>query len=521
MARISEDIRFYLPSDPYYFKVDNLPLQDLLKNDKRLQSQIDNIELAEAGMTIQRNGFLELKPFLDQAIPGTVTVNPGTFIGRVQRSSNGQGVTGSTLEGVYNGTEEMENPPTVPGVNGEPGSYNTGNPPNRDQDPAYSVGRTAVFNFPGGTIPIQPFSRSEFQSVEASNQELGFAPQGRIDIVGITTVNGAQDDPFIPGNADELNVAIGDGRCKLATVRGAGLVSTNESREIGINIGERFQTIGQPQDELNVAGKNPDGTITNDPRVGTYPMPDDVVNICFSRADIRDSLTEWAQSQRNASFFLPLAYVFVDWEYSINNPIPPSWLYDIRPFFRTAELTLAERQSLAAAANPSVTNPVITASYQEMRFTEEVNRSSGNDPLQQQLDTLQSYITNVVDPQLEKIGYPKIVSFPRASNLQTATRWLPNGQYYAHFNIYAANNSTNGLAARYSIYNSAGQQLSTAAYSVNHDDDGGFSPFLHFEIDSTTGGAHVYGKLQWEGALDEWIFLSGHDAMYTTPIFTG
>jgi len=390
MARISEDIRFYLPSDPYYFKVDNLPIEDLLKNDKRLQTQIDELQQADVGVTVNRNGILELKPYIDNAIPGTISVNPGTFIGRVQRSSNGDGVTGSTLESVYNGTQEIDNPPTVVGVDGEPGNYNTGNPPDRDQNPAYSVGRTAVFNFPGGNISIDGFNTADFQSVEVG--DVTFAPQGRIDLVGITTVNGAQDDPFIPGNADELNVAIGNGQAKLAVVKGAGLIGTNEAREIGVTIGERFQTIGQPQDEMNLTAKAPDGTLTNDPRVGTYPLPDDVVNICFSRDDIRDSLTEWAQSQRNASFFLPIAYVFVNDTFTVNNPIPQNWLYDIRPFFRTAELTLNERQSLAASVNPSVANPVVTASYQETRFTEEVNRTAGVVNLQAQIDDLKSQL---------------------------------------------------------------------------------------------------------------------------------
>ena len=42
--RINEDIRFYLPADPYYYQVDNLPLEDLLANDVRLQNQIDSIQ---------------------------------------------------------------------------------------------------------------------------------------------------------------------------------------------------------------------------------------------------------------------------------------------------------------------------------------------------------------------------------------------------------------------------------------------------------------------------------------------
>ena len=402
MARISEDIRFYLPSDPYYYKVDNLPLQDLLKNDRRLQTQIDELQQADVGVTVNRNGILELKPFINNAIPGTISVNAGSFIGRVQRSSQGNGVIGSTLDSVYNGTEEIGTPPTIQDPEGGSGDwkYNTGNPPNNQpaggelRSAGHSVGRTAVFNFPGGNISIDGWNEGDFQSV--TSPDITNAPQGRIDVVGITTVNGALDDPFIPGNAEELNIAIGNGQCKLAVVKGAGLigppVGNSQTREVGITIGERYQTIGQPGAQMNVNAKNPDGTLTSDPKVGTYPMPDDVVNICFSRADIRDNLTDWAQRNRNASFFLPIAYVYVNTSHQANNPIPQNWLYDIRPFFRTAELTLNERQALAASVNPSVTNPVVTASYQETRFGEEVDRTNGLASVQQQLNVLRTQL---------------------------------------------------------------------------------------------------------------------------------
>jgi len=402
MARISEDIRFYLPSDPYYYKVDNLPLQDLLKNDRRLQTQIDELQQADVGVTVNRNGILELKPFIDNGIPGTISVNPGSFIGRVQRSSGGEGAPASTLNGVYNGTEEIGSQPTIPDPDPlyADWTYNTANPPAREQNPAYSVGRMAVFNFPGGNISIDGWNEGDFQSVKSP--DIVNAPRGRIDVVGITTVNGALDDPFIPGNAEELNIAIGNGQCKLAVVKGAGLVSTvtdNQKREVGITIGERYQTIGQPLAQMNVNTKNPDGTLTTDPRVGTYPMPDDVVNVCFSRSDIREGilnegLKAWAQRNRNASFFLPIAYVYVNDTHQPNNPIPPTWLYDIRPFFRTAELTLAERQALAASVNPSVSNPVVTASYQEMRLEEEVNRNTLWANVQEQLDVLRAQLSS-------------------------------------------------------------------------------------------------------------------------------
>ena len=83
--RINEDIRFYLPADPYYYQVDNLPLEDLLTNDVRLQNQIDELKASNTGNTVTRNGIRELQPFIDDALPGTVSIRSGNFIGRTQK----------------------------------------------------------------------------------------------------------------------------------------------------------------------------------------------------------------------------------------------------------------------------------------------------------------------------------------------------------------------------------------------------------------------------------------------------
>ena len=520
MARISEDIRFYLPSDPYYFKVDNLPLQDLLKNDKRLQTQIDALQQSDVGVTVNRAGILELKPFIDNAIPGTISVRPGNFIGRVQRSSNASGVPGSTLDSVYNGTEEIGEPPTVPVEGFADWKYNTGNPPNRDQNPAYSVGRTAVFNFPGGTISIDGFSNGDFQSV--TTETMTFAPAGRIDLVGITTVNGAQDDPFIPGNADDLNVAIGNGQARLAVVKGAGLIGTSQDREVGVVANGRYHTIGAPQDEINLVAKAPDGTLTEDPKVGTYPLPDDVVNVCFSRNDIREAmeggaLIDWAQRNRNASFFLPIAYVFVNDTYTVNNPIPENWLYDIRPLFRTAELTLSERQSLAASVNPSVANPVVTASYQETRLLEDVNKTEGLEPLQDQLNNLINEINNVIKPQLEDIGKPKIQTLTNISPTRTETVTLNNGTYLAIFNTKLETQSAAGLAANWRIRGDGGIILKEKTASQTNDNDGIQTPSLTFDVDTAAGSGPIYGEISWAGASGELTWF-GFPAVTIIPI---
>ena len=113
--RITEDIRFYLPADPYYYQVDNLHIEDLLANDVRLQSQIDEINAADRGLTVGREGFTELQPFIDPGLPGTISVRSGNFIGRVQRSNYanmGGGTDGSEVRyRIDNGIAEMNGPP--------------------------------------------------------------------------------------------------------------------------------------------------------------------------------------------------------------------------------------------------------------------------------------------------------------------------------------------------------------------------------------------------------------------------
>ena len=59
------------------------------------------------------------------------------------------------------------------------------------------------------------------------------------------------------------------------------------------------------------------------------------------------------------------------------NPIPQANLKDIRPLFRTAELTLAERQSIATSYQPSVRNRMVTESHMKNELEVEINRDSG------------------------------------------------------------------------------------------------------------------------------------------------
>tara|TARA_R110000824_G_scaffold93685_1_gene226451 strand:- start:51 stop:1694 length:1644 start_codon:yes stop_codon:yes gene_type:complete len=366
--RITEDIRFYLPADPYYYQVDNLPLEDLLTNDVRLQSQIDAINSADRGNTVGRAGFTELQPFIDAGIPGTISVRPGNFIGRVQRGFG----SGAGAYRNNNGRREMNNPPTTFGSGDNPtGTYSVHNPPNHGTNASEYVGRTALFNFKGANISIDSFDFDAFewtQTVNSGNSSWTTPPLGRIDLIGITTVNGAMDDANVPGNqSNEDGAQQGTGLPKLAVVKGAGIVQANNGTR-QVVIGEKYITIGTPQDRINDYGRDLEGNVVPNPEFGTVPMPDDVVNVNFARnivanGEIAQSLNDWSLSNKNASFFLPVAYVYVPQSHVEGNPIPEQHMSDIRPFFRTAELALAERQAVAASLSPSVNNPFVTEEH--------------------------------------------------------------------------------------------------------------------------------------------------------------
>lgn len=367
--RINEDIRFYLPADPYYYQVDNLPLEDLLSNDVRLQAQIDEINSAERGNTVGRAGFTELQPFIDAALPGTVSVRPGSFIGRVQRTNNSNLIGNGPRYRIHAGLIEMNEPPTTFGSGDNPtGTYSVNNPPNIPLvEAGNGVGRNSVIIFKGGNISIDSFNFGDFQQVETAGTPNTAPPLGRLDLIGITTINGAMDDSYLPGNPLADGVVTGDGYAKLAVVKGAGIVDADNGRRV-VTIGEKFITIGHPAGGINDYGRDINGDVVPNPEFATVPAPDDVVNVNFARSllangEIVQSLNDLGYSNKNGNFFLPVAYVFVPQSHVEGNPIPEQYLKDIRPFFRTAELTFPERQAIVGALKPSLRNPFVTEEH--------------------------------------------------------------------------------------------------------------------------------------------------------------
>jgi hypothetical protein len=506
MARINEDIRFYEAGDPYYYEVDNLPLQDLLTNDKVLQTQIDDL-VANKSFEVGRSGFSDLKPYVNNGSPGVVFVQAGNFVGRSQRSS------GATLDAnsgyrVENGLFEVNNPPTSYSESGGDGDYSVAHPPsytgytatNEGNDgPGRFVGRTSVFQFQGGSVSIDAFDFNDFKSPNGIS-----APLARIDVIGITTVNGAMDDMHLPnqGNSASTSLERGDGEPKLAVVKGAGILYDTPStftRELVV--GERFQTFAIPQENYNTVGRDFNGVVVSNPAFQSVPGPDDVANICVSRSDISQSLTEWAVNNQNKSFFLPIAYVYVPQTFGAASPIPPGHLKDIRPFFRTAELSLQERQSIAASVEPSVWNPVVTHKAMDGAIDDLQSQFAS---LQSQIDTLQASIGDYKHyGKTEVFRASTTGSNPRVTNNVV----LPKGTYLLLFQLEFEQLTGNGTIT-YGLKDLAGNTLVSNSIVGNNDNDC-FGTFHAYWSTNLQAGATVQGFVEGGGGSDSRHFVSG------------
>ena len=470
MARINEDIRFYLPNDPYYHEVDNLPLEDLLENDKRLQTQIDDVA---SNATINRSGFSELKPYLNPTTPGRIFVNAGNFIGRSQRSTRTAGTqaspgeTSRSSEGLI---EQNNNPAELY----ETSRYNVTNPSETSKESwGATVGRTSLFLFGGGSIAIDAFNPDEFETVDFNGNVVRDAPKGRIDLIGITTREGAFDDQtWLPNNYNDPNIDVKDGTPRLAVVKGAGMLFGNNTTDYRVVVGgEKYHTIGSTTANQNDYGRNfSDGSETIDPQFGTVPLPDDIVNVCFHRSDISQDLIDWATKNRNADFFLPIAYVFVPETYDVGQAIALDHLKDIRPFFRTAELTYPERQAIATSISPSKDNPFVTSGHLESYISDLVDRvtdleSSSREPSITTLNAkgqVASLYTET-DPALLTAGFDYLVTVPFQIGLTS------NDRATVQFNMVRVKDKTSIGTNSGILYN--GANINGGGTNINSDDD--------------------------------------------------
>lgn len=207
------------------------------------------------------------------------------------------------------------------------------------------------------SIEIPSFDPADYTFTESNGTTTTLPATQRIDLVFIYAkpidASSTTIAKFVGGQPSTLL------KPQLGIIKGAGLgiSKTNNAKYIDPSDSEgNLQILANPGDEtaenIGFSGLN---------IKGSFPSPDDLLNLAPTLLDNLEANDPLLIGQT----ILPVAYVIVRQTASINENqvqiITKDDLIDIRPFFRTTELTYNERAGLAAATPaPSLANPVTT-----------------------------------------------------------------------------------------------------------------------------------------------------------------
>jgi len=218
--------------------------------------------------------------------------------------------------------------------------------------------RTAIVDVPDElTVEVPQFDPDDFNYINESGDETSVpGVTTRIDMVFIYSKPVDASSVTIQGDRDKEIITAPT----LGIVRGAGLKvnflgTTNYDEEYLYGTGENHAIVASPGDAENdglgfTAASGND--IAYDVR-GTFPSPDDLLNI----APLLSHRLESDAYELVGQTILPVAYV---WVTNGSTVVSTTDVIDIRPFFRTAELSYNERAGIAGAlpqlslANPAV-----------------------------------------------------------------------------------------------------------------------------------------------------------------------
>lgn len=220
------------------------------------------------------------------------------------------------------------------------------------------IARTAIVDVAEElSIEVPAFDAADYIFTESNGQQTTIPATQRIDLIFIYAkpidASSTTIAKFVGGQPTTIL------KPQLGIVRGAGLgiSKTNNSKYIDPTDSEgNLRILANPGDEtadnIGFSGLNVKGS---------FPSPDDLLNLAPTLLENLEANDPVLIGQT----VLPIAYVVVKQTASINeNQIPiivKNDLIDIRPFFRTTELTYNERAGLAAATPaPSLANPVAT-----------------------------------------------------------------------------------------------------------------------------------------------------------------
>jgi len=497
--KINKNIRYYLPNDPYYYEVDNLPIKDLVDNDDRLQIQIDQLK-AQFDVVQGRSTFGELKPFIDGGNPGRIFVNPGNFMARVDSGSDRYTGLQETADSSW-----MSNPTPS---NGD-ASVDTIDIDQNAQDIGGGTARTSLVRLhktSEGTIPS--IAISEGTPEDYPSDANSAPPAYRLDLVYVKGTKAEDQD-----GGEQTGATLG-------VVRGAYFIkgpSGGAGRSGQLLYREdktMIQNVNDVPVELIEVKKNPsDGR----PMYTTVPTPDlanksnstvTPISMGDGTSIDKSALAQYLESNENSFMGCPVAYVLVPFNYIAGTEIPEANVIDIRPFFRTSELTLPERQAIATADQPSIINPFMTAKSSRKYMTNEVNRASSRGAIQQQIYEVESMIPTFSSTQ-DFAVFGKVMNqvFPHNSQAQgaqinpqlTLAAPLAAGTWMVFITQHSgvAQGSRNMEVALVNEANTI--EYGKVYYHgnvFNSDDDSYFTSVFKGSVPSTATGADQYCKVR-------------------------
>lgn len=411
-------VRLHGPIGTYEYNEDNTPLKNLANNDVILQRQIDLLyERLKNNLDVDytRADFPPLKP-AQGSIETQLYVNPGSFICRMPSKSGPMDAYKSLGSGINTATNGTERGRRI----ADTGSVTEFHGMGESQ-------RNSVVFFPGGGVSFDDWSDNDFNWARdgepnptgPDGNQVPDAPQHRMDLVCVqgfpstdqfgkhntqlgvsgipwlVVVKGAgfRNTPLLNDNDEPvLANALSTGRYKEEDIRITMSKPRNPYLEPDYNhasdTGVSKYRLSLRDDEsagLLTArtygmGKTSVELITENRTFGTVPAPDDVVNSSYhivpglddnfqavvSSTAIIAEINSGPGSEVGL-FTIPIAYVKIPKGYT-SGPIQASWIQDIRPLFRSSELTVSERQALAASFQAQASNRVMTIRDSEYQY---------------------------------------------------------------------------------------------------------------------------------------------------------
>jgi len=254
------------------------------------------------------------------------------------------------------------------------------------------IARNAIVDVPEElTIEVPPFDPTDFNYIDEEGVEQTIdGLVSRIDLVFIYSKP-------VDTSAVRIYKGYGPNTSQISTpqlgmVRGAGIkmnyqplasLPPENTSIVGTDLDGNPMILAAPGDvnDTNMGFTAASGNdIAFDVR-GSFPAPDDILNIAPMLAEGLEANALELVGQT----VLPVAYV---WVQSDSSMVGVTDIIDIRPLFRTAELTYSERTGIAAAVPQiSLANPVAGLNYVDKKLEslrlyteEEIANSTANQP---------------------------------------------------------------------------------------------------------------------------------------------